>query len=64
VVAVDAAATEPRGVVVYFHGGGYALGSAAATAGLASELPRCAGARVISEDYRLAPEHPVPGRSG
>jgi epsilon-lactone hydrolase len=60
VVAVDAAGTEPRGLVVYFHGGGYALGSAAATAGLASEVARCAGARVISVDYRLAPEHPYP----
>jgi epsilon-lactone hydrolase len=60
VVAVDVAETEPRGVVVYFHGGGYALGSAAATVGLASDVARSAGARVISVDYRLAPEHPYP----
>jgi epsilon-lactone hydrolase len=60
VVAIDVAGTESRGVVVYFHGGGYALGTAAATAGLASDVARSAGARVISVDYRLAPEHPYP----
>src|ERR1700761_1378452 len=58
--AVDVAGTEPRGVVVYFHGGGYALGSAAATAGLASEVARSTGTRVVSVDYRLAPENPYP----
>jgi acetyl esterase/lipase len=60
VVIVDVAGARPRGVVVYFHGGGYALGSAAAAAGLASDVARSAGARVISVDYRLAPEHPYP----
>jgi epsilon-lactone hydrolase len=60
VVVIDAAGTGSGGVAVYFHGGAYALGSAAATAGLASDVARCAGARVISVDYRLAPEHPYP----
>ncbi len=45
-------------VVVYAHGGGFCLGSARTaipiTARLAQEL------RVISVDYRLAPEHPYP----
>jgi epsilon-lactone hydrolase len=60
VTVIDIAGTQSRGVVVYFHGGAYALGSAPATAGLASEVARSAGARVISVDYRLAPEHPYP----
>ena len=52
--------TESRQVVVYFHGGVYVLGDAASAAGLASQVGRQAGAKVISVDYRLAPEHPYP----
>jgi epsilon-lactone hydrolase len=51
---------EPRHVVLYFHGGVYVLGGAAQAAGLASQVGRRTGARVISVDYRLAPEHPYP----
>lgn len=46
--------------VLYFHGGVFALGSARASAGLAGLLARQARARVLSVDYRLAPEHPYP----
>jgi len=51
---------EPRHVVLYFHGGVYVLGDAFAAAGLAAEVGRRTGAKVISVDYRLAPEHPYP----
>jgi acetyl esterase/lipase len=51
---------EPRHVVLYFHGGVYVLGGAAQAAGLASQVGRQAGAKVISVGYRLAPEHPHP----
>jgi epsilon-lactone hydrolase len=51
---------EPRHVVLYFHGGVYVLGDAFQAAGLASQVGRRAGAKVISVDYRLAPEHPYP----
>ena len=51
---------ESRHVVLYFHGGVYVLGDAAGAAGLASQVGRQAGAKVISVDYRLAPEHPYP----
>ncbi len=47
-------------VILYLHGGAYTMGSAAAAAGLASELGRRAHARVVSVEYRLAPEHPYP----
>jgi dienelactone hydrolase len=47
-------------VILYFHGGAYALGSARAGAGLAADHARPAGTRVISVDYRLAPENPFP----
>jgi acetyl esterase/lipase len=51
---------EPRHVVLYFHGGVYAMGDAALAAGLASQVGRRTHAKVISIDYRLAPEHPYP----
>jgi acetyl esterase/lipase len=51
---------EPRHVVLYFHGGVYVMGDAFLAAGLASQVGRRTQARVISVDYRLAPEHPYP----
>jgi epsilon-lactone hydrolase len=51
---------ETRHVVLYFHGGVYVLGDAFQAAGLASQISRRTGAKVISVDYRLAPEHPYP----
>ena len=51
---------EPRHVVLYFHGGVYVIGDAFQAAGLASQIGRRTGAKVISVDYRLAPEHPYP----
>jgi epsilon-lactone hydrolase len=51
---------EPRNVVLYFHGGVYVLGDAFQAASLASEVGRRTRAKVISVDYRLAPEHPYP----
>ena len=50
--------TEPRHVVLYFHGGVYVLGDAFQAAGLASQVGRRTRAKVISVDYRLAPEQP------
>src|SRR4051812_22763200 len=47
-------------VLLFFHGGAYALGSAAMAAGLGAELARRADARVVSVDYRLAPQEPYP----
>jgi monoterpene epsilon-lactone hydrolase len=57
-IAVDG--IEPRHVVLYFHGGVYAMGDAFLAADLASQVGRRTHARVISVDYRLAPEHPYP----
>ena len=57
-VTVDG--VEPRHVVLYFHGGVYVLGTAAQSAGLAAQIGRRTQAKVISVDYRLAPEHPYP----
>lgn len=51
---------EPRHVVLYFHGGVYVLGDAFLAADLASQVGRRTQAKVISVDYRLAPEDPYP----
>jgi epsilon-lactone hydrolase len=51
---------EPRHVVLYFHGGVYVMGDAFLAADLASQVGRRTEAKVISVDYRLAPEHPYP----
>lgn len=47
-------------VVLYLHGGGYCLGSIETHRGLCTNLSAATGGRVLSVDYRLAPEHPHP----
>ena len=49
-----------RGRVVYFHGGGYRLGSAHHSAAFGARLAGASGAVVDVVEYRLAPEHPFP----
>jgi acetyl esterase len=50
----------PTGLVVYFHGGGFVIGSIGLMDNIARELTHCSGAVVVSVGYRLAPEHPYP----
>jgi monoterpene epsilon-lactone hydrolase len=57
---ITIAGIEPRHTVLYFHGGLYALGDAFVAADLAAQIGRRTEAKVISVDYRLAPEHPYP----
>jgi epsilon-lactone hydrolase len=47
-------------VILYFHGGGYVLGSIATHRELAARLSAATGARVLVIDYRLGPEHRFP----
>lgn len=53
---------RPRdtGILLYFHGGGYLMGSPRTHAALLAALARRTGARAFLPDYRLAPEHPFP----
>jgi monoterpene epsilon-lactone hydrolase len=60
VVNVETAGADSDWVIFYLHGGAYAIGTAASSVGLASDLARRAGARLVTVDYRLAPEHPHP----
>ncbi|MBR8403874.1 MULTISPECIES: alpha/beta hydrolase [Burkholderia cepacia complex] len=46
--------------VVFFHGGGFALGSVELMDDIARKLCRDMSAVVVSVEYRLAPEHPFP----
>jgi monoterpene epsilon-lactone hydrolase len=48
------------GAILYLHGGGYRMGSAAAWANFGSRLAAVTGRRVVVADYRLAPENPFP----
>jgi cation diffusion facilitator CzcD-associated flavoprotein CzcO/acetyl esterase/lipase len=52
---------RPRGVIVYYHGGGWVLGSLDQFDTLARHLARRTGCAVVLVDYRLAPEHRYPG---
>ncbi|ELY56388.1 alpha/beta hydrolase [Natronococcus jeotgali] len=53
-------ADGPFPTVVFFHGGGYVLGSIATHDWLCRRLTRESDCAVLSVDYRLAPENPFP----
>jgi monoterpene epsilon-lactone hydrolase len=47
-------------VLLWFHGGGFAIGSSVTARGMVSTLAAMTGARGASLEYRLAPENPYP----
>jgi acetyl esterase len=47
-------------VLVFFHGGGWVIGTLDAYDQMCSEIALAGGCIVVSVDYRLAPEHPFP----
>lgn len=48
------------GLILYFHGGGYVMGSSRAHRGIVSKFVKGSGFNALTFDYRLAPEHPFP----
>ena len=51
-------------VILYCHGGGYTSGNLGYSRLLASKLTNATGWETLCFEYRLAPEHPYPGRCG
>lgn len=51
---------EPGPVVVFYHGGGFVVGSIDSHAAMAAEVSRQLDLPVVSVEYRLAPEHAWP----
>jgi acetyl esterase/lipase len=51
---------EPRPALLWIHGGGYVIGTAAQDDVICQQFARQLGIIVVSVDYRLAPEHPFP----
>ena len=56
------AGNGPFPVIVYYHGGGWVIGSKEVYDGGARGLAKLANAVVVSVDYRLAPEHKFPAQ--
>ena len=50
----------PFPVLVYFHGGGWVIGSIETHDALCHAISKTSDCLVVSVDYRLAPEHPYP----
>jgi acetyl esterase/lipase len=48
------------GVLLYFHGGGYAVGAPETHRGFIGRVAQALGAHALAPAYRLAPEHPYP----
>ena len=57
-----AASDAGNGAILYLHGGGYVTGSVISHRGMAANLSRSSGCRVLTIDYRLAPEHKHPAQ--
>lgn len=51
---------EPLATMVYYHGGGWVLGSLNSTDDICRFIAANSAIRVVSIDYRLAPEHKFP----
>lgn len=51
---------RPAPVVVFYHGGGWTLGTLDSIGGVCRELAVRGDCVIVSVDYRLAPEHPFP----
>jgi acetyl esterase len=51
---------EPGPLLVYYHGGGWVIGDLDTHDSVCRFLAAFSGCRVLSIEYRLAPEHPFP----
>ena len=51
---------ETKNMVLYFHGGGFVMGSAVSHRGIVGNFVKRLGIKALTFDYRLAPEYPAP----
>jgi len=56
----EAGGKQAQAGIVWYHGGGWVIGSLDGSDGLCRQLAKHTGAVVASVDYRLAPEHQFP----
>ncbi|MNV52515.1 Monoterpene epsilon-lactone hydrolase [compost metagenome] len=59
-MVVDPAQDARPGIILYFHGGSYIMGSPYTAMSVTANLVNKTRIRSVSLDYRLAPEHPFP----
>jgi epsilon-lactone hydrolase len=52
--------SDPDGVILFVHGGGYVAGSCSDHRGHVAKVVQGTGVNALLFDYRLAPEHPFP----
>lgn len=60
VCSPSSSASSPVGTVVWFHGGGYRMGSPVVNVAIGRRLASACGVRVVLASYSLAPEDPFP----
>lgn len=61
-ILVRPLAADPAQVLVFLHGGGFALGSSASHRKFAGHVASAFGAVAFVADFRRAPEHPYPAQ--
>jgi monoterpene epsilon-lactone hydrolase len=57
---ISPANTPPDKAILYFHGGGFRIGSVESHRDLIAQIAVASGCRVLAINYRLAPEHRFP----
>lgn len=61
-ILVTPLTADPSQVLVFLHGGGFALGSSASHRKLAGHVAGACGTHAFVADFRRAPEHPYPAQ--
>lgn len=57
---VDAPGADPQKALMYFHGGGFQVGSVRSHRDIIARLSAAAGCRALGVNYRLAPDYRFP----
>ncbi|WP_440708153.1 alpha/beta hydrolase [Herbiconiux sp. YIM B11900] len=61
-IAVHPIGADESKILLFLHGGGFALGSAASHRKMAGHVAKACGVSAFVADFRLAPEHPYPAQ--